>query len=69
MEETSKKVSPAQFVREVRQETARVVWPTRKETLISSAMVLVMVAIASVFFLVADGAISFVIRFILQLGV
>ena len=57
--------NPAKFVREVRQETSKVTWPTRKETMISTAMVLVMAAIAASFFLFADWIISSIVRTIL----
>ena len=59
------KVSPAQFVREVRQEASRITWPTRKETMISTAMVLVMVVLAAAFFYVVDSIIGAVIARIL----
>ena len=45
------------FMREVQAETQKVTWPTRRETLITTAMVFVMVAVASVFFLLADQVI------------
>lgn len=48
------KISPGQFVREVRQEAAKVTWPSRKETGISTGMVFLMVVLASLFFLVVD---------------
>ncbi len=60
--------NPAKFMREVRQEASRVVWPTRKETLVSTAMVLVLVVVASLFFLLADSLISWLIRMILGMG-
>ncbi len=44
-------VNPLKFLQEVRQETSKVTWPTRQETLISTIMVLVFVALASIFFL------------------
>lgn len=47
-------LNPAKFVREVRQEMKRVTWPTRKETMLSTAMVLVVVTFASILFLVVD---------------
>jgi len=47
-------LNPAKFIREVRQEMRRVSWPSRKETWVSTAMVLVLVALASVFFVVVD---------------
>ena len=60
--------NPFQFIDEVRQETSKVTWPTWKEVWITTAMVLVMVALTAVFFLFADMIISQVIQFILQLG-
>ena len=62
------KVNPAEFVRQVRQEVGRVSFPTRRETMISAAFVLVMVVIAAVFFLIADNVIQLVIKAILGLG-
>jgi preprotein translocase subunit SecE len=59
-------VNPLKFLQEVRQETAKVTWPTRQETLISTIMVLVFVLVASIFFLVADQLISWAVQFILQ---
>jgi preprotein translocase subunit SecE len=52
------KKNPFEFVQEVRAEGAKVTWPTRRETMITSAMVLVMIALASVFFLVVDTFLS-----------
>ena len=60
--------SPFKFLQEVRSETAKVTWPTRRETTITTIMVFVMVAIASVFFLLADQAIRIFITFILGLA-
>ena len=60
--------NPAKFVREVRQETKKVVWPTRKETLVSTAMVLVLTFIAAIFFLIADNLIAWAVQLILGLG-
>ncbi|QJE73654.1 preprotein translocase subunit SecE [Aerophototrophica crusticola] len=62
------KTSPAEFVREVRREVARVTWPTRKETTVSTAMVFLMVILASIFFLVVDLALSWGVRLILGIG-
>ena len=62
------KVSPFKFLQEVRTEANKVTWPTRRETAITTAMVFVMVAIASVFFLVADQIIRMFITFVLGLG-
>ena len=62
------KTSPAQFIREVRQETSKVTWPTRKETAITTAMVFVMVVLAAIFFFLVDSVISNAIQFILGVG-
>ena len=61
-------VSPFKFLQEVREETEKVTWPSRKETLITTAMVFVMVAIASVFFLVVDQVARTFITLILGIG-
>ncbi len=47
-------LNPAKFVREVRQEMKRVTWPTRKETMLSTSMVLIVVTVASILFLTVD---------------
>lgn len=47
-------LNPAKFIREVRQEMRRVSWPSRKETWVSTAMVLVMAGLASLFFVLVD---------------
>jgi preprotein translocase subunit SecE len=60
--------NPFQFIEEVRQETAKVTWPTWKEVWITTAMVLVMVAMTSVFFLFTDMIISHLVQFVLTLG-
>jgi preprotein translocase subunit SecE len=59
------KVSPFKFMQEVRAEAQKVTWPTRKETTVTTIMVFVMVAIASVFFLLADQAMRIAVSFIL----
>lgn len=55
----------AKFVREVRQEGNKVTWPTRKETTVSTAMVLMFVTITAVFFIFVDGVVNVIIRTIL----
>ena len=62
------KVSPVKFFQEVRSEVQKVTWPTRRETAITTAMVFVMVAIASVFFLVSDQLIRVAVTFVLGIG-
>ncbi len=62
------KFNPGQFVREVRQETSKVTWPTRKETMVTTGMVFLMVFLASLFFLVVDWFLSQGVRLLLGLG-
>ncbi|MBK1865607.1 preprotein translocase subunit SecE [Aestuariivirga sp. YIM B02566] len=49
------KTNPLEFLQEVRQEAKKITWPSRKETMITTVMVLIMVVLASVFFLVVDA--------------
>jgi len=62
------KTSAAEFVQQVRQELGRVTWPTRKETLITTAMVFVMVFAAAIFFFLVDQVMSFGVRWLFGLG-
>ena len=62
------KVNPVKFAQEVRQEALKVTWPTRKETVVTTGMVMVMVVLAAAFFFVADQALSLGVRFILGTG-
>ncbi|MEQ8586734.1 MAG: preprotein translocase subunit SecE [Thalassobaculaceae bacterium] len=62
------KVSPAQFVRQVRQEMSRVTWASRKETAVATLMVFIMVALASVFFFVVDQILAWGVQLVLGLG-
>jgi preprotein translocase subunit SecE len=59
------KYNPIEFIQEVRQETAKVTWPTWKEVWITTLMVLVMVALASMFFLVTDQILGWLVRLVL----
>lgn len=58
-------ISPFKFLQEVRAEAQKVTWPSLRETAITTAMVFVMVAIASVFFLVADQIMRMFVTLIL----
>ncbi|HYB55783.1 MAG TPA: preprotein translocase subunit SecE [Alphaproteobacteria bacterium] len=62
------KVSPAEFIQQVRQEMAKVTWPSRKEALVTTGMVFVMVFFAAMFFFVADQGLSLGIRMLLGVG-
>ncbi len=60
-----KKTSVPQFVREVREETAKVTWPTFKETRITTIMVFIMVVMAAIFFFLVDTVLATLVGFIL----
>jgi len=62
------KTTPAEFIRQVRQEIGKVTWPSRRETTVTTIMVLIMVAIMAAFFTVVDLALSFGVRTLLGLG-
>ncbi len=62
------KTKPMQFFQEVRQEAAKVTWPTRKETSVSTGMVFLMVILAAVFFFLVDQIMAFGVRLIFGLG-
>ncbi|NBR80078.1 MAG: preprotein translocase subunit SecE [Alphaproteobacteria bacterium] len=60
--------NPLKFAQEVRAETAKVTWPTRNETLVTTVMVFVLVFIASVFFFLADQLLSWIVSLLLGLA-
>jgi len=62
------RTSPFKFLQEVRTEVNKVTWPSRRETMITTAMVFVMVAASSIFFMLADQVIRVLVTFILGLG-
>ena len=62
------RISPGQFVGEVRQEARKITWPSWKETWITSVMVLIMVTITALFFLLVDGSLSFLMQQVLKLA-
>jgi preprotein translocase SecE subunit len=57
--------SPFKFLQEVRSEASKVTWPTRREVTITTIMVFIMVALASIFFFVADQAIRYLVTLLL----
>jgi preprotein translocase subunit SecE len=62
------KTSPAQFVRQVRNEITRISWAGRREVLLATITVFVMATIAALFFLLVDMILSNGVQFILGLG-
>ena len=62
------KTSPLEFMRQVRAETSKVVWPSRKETLMTGVMVLIMASLLGIFFLGVDSFFDAVVRGLLRLA-
>ncbi|MGJ3265609.1 MULTISPECIES: preprotein translocase subunit SecE [Salinarimonas] len=62
------KTTPFEFLQQVRQEGSKVTWPTRKETMVTTGMVFVMVLLAALFFLVVDQILRFGVGAVLGLG-
>ena len=63
------KTNPLEFIQQVRQEGEKVTWPTRRETLITTVMVMIMVALAALFFLGVDAVLSRVVNTVLLYGI
>ena len=61
--------NPLKFFQEVKQEAFKVTWPTGKETIQGTIMVVIMAVIASVFFLLLDQFFKFFLEIILNLGI
>ncbi len=61
------KTSPGEFIRQVRNETSKVVWPTRPETMRTAIMVLIMTALLALFFFGVDSFFSAIVQFLLGL--
>ncbi len=57
--------SPFKFLQEVRTETAKVTWPTRRETIVTTIMVFVVAVLMALFFLATDQVIRLVVSFLL----
>ncbi len=62
------KVNPGEFIRQVRAETAKVVWPSRKETVTTAIMVLIMTTLLGIFFFAVDSGFSALVTFLLGLA-
>ena len=61
------KVNPSEFIRQVRAETAKVVWPTSRETIMTVVMVVIMTTILALFFFGIDSAFSAIVKALLGL--
>ena len=62
------KTSPGEFIQQVRQEVAKVTWPSRKETTVTTGMVFLMVVLIALFFFFVDQILSYGVRVILGFG-
>ena len=61
------RTSPGEFIRQVRAETAKVHWPTRKETIATGIMVMTMTMLLAFFFFGVDAALSSTVKYLLSL--
>jgi preprotein translocase subunit SecE len=68
LEESSNvaRTSPGEFIRQVRAETAKVHWPSRKETVATAIMVMIMTLLLAFFFFGVDAFFSSMVRFLLS---
>jgi len=62
------KTNPFEFIQQVRAEVSKVTWPSRRETVITTVMVLIMVFLAAIFFFLADQILSWGVRAVLGFG-
>lgn len=60
--------NPFEFIQEVRAEIAKVTWPTQKETVVTTIMVLILVAMAMVFFFAADQVLNLLVQLLIGAG-
>lgn len=62
------KTSPAQFIRQIRQEVSKVSWPSRKETGVTTVMVFIMVTLAAIFLTTVDMIFAELVQYALRMG-
>ena len=62
------KTNPFTFLQQVRQEVAKVTWPTRRETMVTTIMVFIMIILAAFFFLAVDQVLSTIVGLLLEIG-
>ena len=62
------KTNPFTFLQQVRQEVSKVTWPTRRETMVTTVMVFIMILLAAFFFLAVDQVLSTVVGLLLEVG-
>ena len=69
MNGSTAKFSVGDFIRQTRQEIAKVTWPTRKETLVTTGMVFAMTILAAIFFFLVDQVMAEGVRLVFGLGI
>lgn len=62
------KTNPFAFLQQVRSEASKITWPSQRETMISTAMVLVMVVLAALFFFASDQLMGWLVGLVLSVG-
>ena len=62
------RTSPIEFIREVQAETRKVVWPTRRQTVMTAVMVVIMTTLLAIFFLGVDSAFDAIVKALLRLA-
>ena len=62
------RVNPGEFIRQVRAETAKVVWPTGRETAMTVVMVIIMTTVLGIFFFGVDSGFSWIVQSLLKLA-
>jgi preprotein translocase subunit SecE len=62
------KTSPIEFIQQVQAETRKVVWPTRRETIMTAVMVVILTTVLTVFFLATDSVFELIVRGLLSLA-
>ena len=60
--------NPLKFIQEVKQETFRITWPTKKETMMGAVMVFALASIAAIFFLILDQLLRFLLNLVLTIN-
>ncbi|MGH6614916.1 MULTISPECIES: preprotein translocase subunit SecE [Sphingomonas] len=62
------RTTPLEFIRQVQAETKKVVWPSRRETIMTGVMVMIMTTLLAIFFLGIDSVFEMVVAFLLSLA-
>jgi preprotein translocase subunit SecE len=62
------RTSPIEFMRQVRQETSKIVWPSRRETIMTGVMVMIMTTLLGLFFIAVDSGFDLIVKTLLRLA-